>query len=531
MAKKSVMLIRPQLETTAVWNPQRASASLGLLYTAAELAGRGHEVIYHDEVVRDGGLSNTVLLRREVRSGETTETPLRQTLAEFQKEKMAYYKSHSPREFVDRYSAFNEDGAVVRDIVRTGVPMEDTLRDIGDRRPDVVGISLVPSADYLPATRLGREIKLRFPEIRVIFGGQHVSALPSEFLRDNPYVDNLVLGDSIELINDVVEGRVSDRIVNGGFVEMGRFPFLDPKIMGESEYPIEPLYAYTTQGRRSIDFMFTKGCYRPCTFCAAGSRSKEERHVSAAAYEKLDRQLALFRERGIEELVIQDDAFLHDSKHRKGHLEMLLDLMKRYGFYWQNNAGVEFEGMTDEVTDRLIRYNEEGDGRLTALYVPFNPRLWNADRSASRSMSSKYPRNVENLRRLREEGGVYVFTSAILGSPDNEQTEQAFWEELETDRELITKGYIDTALCLSATMLPGTGWYWKYRDNIIDTKDWAGYSLFATHHRTKHLGAKDIEWLMVTWTRELDDVQKTYPWGTAFPNSAHGPGGTSTPVR
>jgi hypothetical protein len=45
-----------------------------------------------------------------------------------------------------------------------------------------------------------------------------------------------------------------------------------------------------------------------------------------------------------------------------------------------------------------------------------------------------------------------VFTSAIIGTP--EQDLHAFEEELATDKSLIEEGYIDSALSLSATMLP-----------------------------------------------------------------------------
>jgi len=185
--------------------------------------------------------------------------------------------------------------------------------------------------------------------------------------------------------------------------------------------------------------------------------------------------------------------------------------------YWQNNGGVEFEALDDFVTEQLIEYNRTGEGRVTALYVPFNPRGWNNDGSAAKTMSGRYPKNLENLKRLREEGGIYVFTSAIIGTP--EQTRETFEEELATDRKLIQEGYLDAALCLSATMLPGTKWYESNGYNIVNKRDYEGYSLFTTHHRTEHLEPKEIEELMITWTKGLDDVQKTYSWGTAFPNS------------
>ncbi len=154
---------------------------------------------------------------------------------------------------------------------------------------------------------------------------------------------------------------------------------------------------------------------------------------------------------------------------------------------------------------------------MTSLYVPFNPRTWNKTESAAKSMSERYHHNLDNLKRLRQEAGIYVFTSAIIGTP--EQTMQDFKEELATDRRLIEEGYIDAALCLSATMLPGTKWFDSNGHNIVNKNDYPGYSLFATHHKTDHLEARDIEECMVKWTKELNEVQKTYDWGTAFANS------------
>ncbi|MFA5109728.1 MAG: hypothetical protein WC458_04285, partial [Patescibacteria group bacterium] len=75
------------------------------------------------------------------------------------------------------------------------------------------------------------------------------------------------------------------------------------------------------------------------------------------------------------------------------------------------------------------------------------------------------------------------------------------------------------ALTLSATLLPGTKWNEENQSMIINKKDYAGYSLFTTHHRTKNIpDPKIIEEFMVKRAKELNKVQKTYIWGTAFQN-------------
>lgn len=499
-----ITIIKPALETDAVWDPVRTCPYVGAWYLASKLKEAGHEVEYLDEVVRDNGLSKRKMLGNSV-SVET-----------FQTEKMQDYKQLSPSEFVKKYGVFNGCG-VNRTMMRTGKSLDESLDRIEYSKPDVVGIPLIATANYIPATELGRAIKEKFPSIRVIYGGQHITAMADEFIYENPWVDQVVTGDAIDIIEDVAKGRLKSKIAHGGFRNLENFPLLDPKIIENAGYPNTPLHTYPTDGRKSVDYMFSKGCFRRCDFCVAGSQKGN--HVTSTEYDRIDRQLQLFRENGIEELVVQDDAFLHEPKHRREYLPKILNLMKKHGMYWQNNGGVEFEGIDEFVTEQLINYNKYGKGRVTSLYIPFNPRTWNKNGSASKTMSERYHANLNNLRRLREEGGIYVFTSAIIGTP--EQTEENFEEELQTDRELIQKGYIDSALCLSATMLPGTKWYETNGYNIIDKKDYAGYSLFTTHHRTPNLEPSKIEELMIRWTKGLDDVQKTYSWQTAFPNSVY----------
>jgi len=510
-----VMFIKPQLETDANWDPVRTCPYLGAWYMASGLKEAGHQVAYLDEAVRNDGLKNRELFHRELRDAEIIESPVAQTYEEFQAEKMKDYNSMSPAQFVGKYSAFKNPGVVSRTLARSGNGLEKTLEEVERFSPDVVGIPLIATVNYDASTKMARAIKAKFPRTKILFGGQHVSADPEQFLRENPYVDQVVSGDAISVIKDIVEGKVKDRIVYGGFQSMGEFPLLDPSIIEGNDYPRKPTYSYPTNGRKSVDYMLSRGCFRNCDFCVAGSQ--EGNHVTPVEEEGLGQQLDIFREHGIEELIVQDDAFLWDKSHVNDRLPKILKAMKDRGLYWQNNGGVEFEMMDDFVTDQLIEYNKSGEGRLTALYVPFNPRAWNKRESAASSMTQRYHKNLENLKRLREEAGVYVFTSGILGTP--EQTRETISEERKMDKQLIREGYIDSALALSATMLPGTEWDKTNGHNIVNPRDYPGFSLFATHHKTPNLSPREIEEEMIRWNQDLGEVQKTYKWGTAFPNA------------
>ncbi len=509
MAK--VLFLKPYLETDATWEMIRTSCYMGIWYIASKLKQKGHSVWYFDEVIRNNGIKKTMLYSTELHGDEYCEYPINMSIYDYRKEKNGYFESHSPREFVEKYSAFQGE-KIIRTIARTGNSIEDTLNEIAKISPDYIAISLIATANCRAAIKTGRAIKKEFPNIKILYGGHHVSALPEEFLNDNPWIDHLIVGDGIDIFEQIIEGKVKDKILYEGFKSMDHFPLLDMDIIANTNYPIDQQYSYPSFGRKSTDFMFSKGCFRKCEFCVAGGQ--EGNHVSFMDWDKVDEQFKIFKRNGIKEIIVQDDAFIYGGE---SSLIKKLALMKKYGFYWQDSGGIDFELLTDFVTEQFINYNKEGEGRLTGLYIPFNPRYWNKEIAATKSMIGKYHNHFKNLKRLKE-SGIYVFTSQIVGTP--EDTKEMVEEDIKIHKQMISEGYLDTALTLSATLLPGTKWYQAHKNDIVNIHDIPGYSLFTTHHTTKNFPSpKMIEELFIHRTKELNKIEDTYNWQTAFPNS------------
>lgn len=510
--EKKVMFITPALETDAVYDPIRTCSYLGIWYLASLLKEKGHEVRYLDEVVRDGGLAKHVLFKRTITGSTIFEEPLSISFDEFNINKMHDFENMSVDDFNLKYSVFKDDGSITRFIVRTGNSIEETLSEISEFMPDVIGIPLIASANYLSTTRLGKRIKEVFPSIKIILGGQHASAEHETLLRTESWIDQLITGDAICVIEDIVNGKISDRLIHGGFQDFDKFPLLDPSIISETQYPTEPNYAFSSSGRKTTGFMFSKGCFRHCEFCVTGNQKGG--HVSAIDYASIDKQMALFKKHGYKELVVQDDAFLNDYQK---HLPEILRIMKKYGFFWQNNGGIDFEMLDDFVTEQFLRYNKVGEGRITSLYIPFNPRAWNKGGSAADTMTHKYARNFENLKRLRNEAGIFVFTTEIVGTP--EHTMETMLHDIDLHKSIITDGYLDAVYTLVASMLPGTKWHQQNHDTIINKCDYTGYSLFVPHHRTANIpDPRTFERIMILRAKEFNRIQKSYKWGNAFPN-------------
>jgi len=510
MAK--IVFVKPYLETDATWEMIRTSCYMGAWYIASRLKEKGHSVWYFDEVIRNNGIKNTSLYRVELEGEKYSEYPIDMSIEDYRKEKNTYFESHTPREFVEKYSAFQEN-KIVRTIAKTGNTIEDTLNEIRKISPEYVAISLIATANTRAAIKTGKAIKSEFPDIKIIYGGHHVSSLAEDFIKENAWVDHVIVGDGIEVFEKILEGEVKDKILYEGFKTMDKFPLLDMEIIEHNKYPIDQEYSYPSFGRKSTDFMFSKGCFRKCEFCVAGGQ--DGNHVSFQSWDKVDEQFKIFKNAGIEEIIVQDDAFIYGGKSA---LIKKLELLKKYEFYWQNSGGIDFELLDDFVTEQFIEYNKTGKGKLTGLYIPFNPRYWNKDTAATKSMVNKYDNNFKNLKRLREEGGIYVFTSQIVGTP--EDTRETIEEDIEIHKQMIHEGFLDNALTLSATLLPGTKWYNNHKHDIVNLDDIAGYSLFTTHHITKNFpDSRIIEELFILRTKELNSIQNTYNWQTAFPNS------------
>lgn len=507
-----VVMLKPYLETDATWEMIRTSTYLGLWYMASKLKNKGHDVWYLDEVVRNSGMKRTKLFNTILKGNEYIEEPIDIDLYSYRQEKNRFFHDHEPSEFIAKYSAFRDEGEIKRVLAKTGNMIDETIERIRQIKPDYVCIALIATANYRSATKTGKRIKEEFPDIKIIYGGHHVSALPYEFLQENPWIDHIIIGDGIEIIDQIVEGKVEDKIIYEGFKGLENFPLLDMEIIRDTGYPLDQEYSYPSFGRKSTDFMFSKGCFRKCDFCVAGGQKGN--HVTVMDWDMVDEQFKIFKEEGIEEIIVQDDAFIYKGNEM---LKRKLELLKKYDFFWQDSGGIDFELLDDDVTDLLIDYNNSKTGRLTGLYIPFNPRYWNKNVAATKSMVGKYNRNFENLRRLKE-SGIYVFTSQIVGTP--ECTREIIEEDINIHREMIKSGYLDTALTLSATLLPGTKWYEAHSNLIVNKKDILGYSLFTTHHRTEKMNdPRLIEEMVVYRTRELNKIQKTYNWQTAFPNS------------
>jgi hypothetical protein len=511
---KRIVLIKPPLYTCETFSPIRSSQPLGIWQLGSFLQSRGYEVRIIDSVIE--GWGNKTYLSSGARFDFSSHLA----------QKVRDLHSLDSEQFLEKHPVTDAEGRIARTLVRTGLA-EDAIADrIRDFDPGWIGISIIATCEHRSAMDLAKRLRREFPAATIVAGGQHATAMAGTVLADSEAsIDFVVMGNGELAMEALLEGRNPGQGLaytrNGALVEqpdspltpMDVLPPLDPLLLAHVPYPLPATHSYGTMNRKYTDWMLSFGCHKACDFCVEGLVKSGYRHLSLS---QVEAQLRTFREHGYEELILQDDSLLGGPKNDgKAFFLETIRLFKKYGFHWHDNGGVEFERLDSRVVDEILQLNSQpGEGSCTALYVPFNPRYIGDNRALDRHRDTK-PENIELLRRLKE-NGVYTFTSWIWGHVD--QSVEDMQANTRSYEELLSGGYIDQAIIFGLSYLPRTIDWMKYKQHIVDLRDWEGYSIFVPHAGTIKASFKEVNLAVLDAYRRLNRLQPhVEPWAYGFP--------------
>ncbi len=210
---------------------------------------------------------------------------------------------------------------------------------IGETRPGLLGLSCTTSG-YLDAIRIATMAKEKYPWIKTVFGGPHISALRENILEGDEVVDYAVIGEGEETLAELVnlDGRDPGSIAGlvyrdrneqvrfSGFrqsaIALDELPFpAYEKLEGYPQAYTLPLFNYPRTPNASC--ISSRGCPYACSYC---DRSVFRRSFRFNSAEYLYRHLKYLKERfGIRHINFYDDLFTFNFKRVEAFCRMMIE--------------------------------------------------------------------------------------------------------------------------------------------------------------------------------------------------------------
>src|SRR6185436_20109940 len=232
----------------------------------------------------------------------------------------------------------------VVDVAAERLSDAETLARLAEFGPAIVGITA--STVVMPnATRLAEAIQHALPDVVVVLGGKHVTAIPEDVhARTHPAVDLSVLGEGEDTLLEIVEvlGRcgskaaflaagVRDAITGIAFSRDGKMVKTPPRpfVLDLDALPLPardllPLERYKPVGNRykrlpAFSMVAIRGCPYPCAFCSE-ARTTVRFSSPARVIAEIEHLIATY---GAREITFWDDTITLNKKW----LHELCDLM------------------------------------------------------------------------------------------------------------------------------------------------------------------------------------------------------------
>ena len=206
-------------------------------------------------------------------------------------------------------------------------------------KPSFIGLSCTTSS-FLDGIRIARFARSFLPDIKIVFGGPHVSALKNRVLENFSVIDFVVVGEGEQTLTELIEkGNEEAHSVQGlvyrdangeiGFtgyrskaIDLDTLPF--PAYEKLAGYPdVYKLLIFNYPKAPSSSCISSRGCPYSCSYCDRSVFRRSFRYNSA---EYMYEHLRYLKKRfGIRHVIFYDDQFTFNRQRIEDFTRMLLD--------------------------------------------------------------------------------------------------------------------------------------------------------------------------------------------------------------
>ncbi|WP_298037277.1 radical SAM protein [uncultured Desulfuromonas sp.] len=379
--------------------------------------------------------------------------------------------------------------AAVLEASALGLSQNETLERIGQHRPDILALTST-TLSIFHAHSLADRAKARFPGLKVLIGGPHLSAAPRETMERFPAFDIAVQGEGeatiAELLQvlknatplEAVQGilfrdgeqlRETDRRPYIEDLDTLPFPAFDLLEGFPGRYAPAP---FKTRQLPAASLVTSRGCPNECIFC---DRSIFGSHCHAHSTEYVvDMIRKLHDEYGVREFSFEDDTFVTFKKRLREVCERLIEL----------DLGISWSclGRVDHVTSENLALMKKAG----CWQISFG--IESGDQQILNTIGKRV--TLDQIRQAiawTREAGIMAKGFFIVGHPG--ETRQTLRATLDFALELPLNDISVTML----TPFPGTELYDRADEFGTFDDDWAKLNLLNAVFVPRGLTRHDLE--------------------------------------
>ena len=344
---------------------------------------------------------------------------------------------------------------------------EPLFGEIQNFRPDII-VSSSNTLDYIIIKEIMYRIKEKYPYIKTVVGGVHITALPDEVNRESCF-DIIAIGEGDKVISEILLSASIKDVPGIIYISSGermytpkRELIADLNVLPFPAWQLFTLEKYKnsrlSSRKNPVGLIETsRGCAFQCSFCNKLTFGSKFR---AKGPKRVVDEMEYMLKCGFREIHIVDDSFTQDIQRAK---EICVEIMRRnLKFPWALINGIradmvdfEFFNLAKKAGCWLVGFGlETGDQNIL-------------NRISKRIMLSQ----SENAVKLAQKAGISTFGFFILALSG--ETE----ESMERTIQFAKKLTLDIAKFDICIPYPGTPYYEELKSRgRIKSVDWSKYN-------------------------------------------------------
>ncbi len=327
------------------------------------------------------------------------------------------------------------------------------------------------------AKLLAAQFKRIYPDSKIIIGGIHASLLPDDFTE---VADHVVVNEAEEVIVDVVEGNVTEKIVYGSQIEdLDSLPLLNYSLLQNYEK------------LDTIPIMTSRGCPFDCNFCTVtkifGRKFRMQSPERILA--EIKNALTHFK---IRRFFIYDDNFTTNRKRIDTFCDMLIK--EKLAIIWYAQVRSDLA----KHPDLLKKMFKAGCSRV---YVGFESIDDQALKALKKSQTKE---DIEVAIRMFHTAGIKIHGMFMFGEDSDTL------DNIKNTVDFALHHEIDTVQFMILTPFPGTQIY----DTMVTQKrlfhkNWDYYDGMYIVFQPKNMQALRLQTEMVEAYKKFYSVRRT----------------------